>query len=83
MLLMCFYIFFDYYMSKKQINFCTMKNSEHNRHNSLSTPPPQTIANLALTTSLTNVALRNAFVSNFDNICHKSFFGDIVINVIT
>jgi hypothetical protein len=36
--------------------------------------PPQTIANLALTTSLTNMALKNTFVGNFDNICQKDFF---------
>jgi len=78
-----FYFFFYYYISKKNY-FCTMKNSEHNRHNCLSTLYTlQTIANLALTTSLINVALRNAFVGNFDNICQKGFFGAIVINVIT
>jgi hypothetical protein len=74
MLLMYFYFIFLTITFPKKNYFCTMKNSEHNRHNSLSTPPLQTIANLALTTSLTNVALRNAFVGNFDNICQKGFF---------
>ncbi len=41
--------------------------------------PPQTIANLALTTSLINMALKNALVGNFDNICQKGFFRTLLL----
>ncbi len=45
MLLMYFYFYFltitfPIYIYIYIYIFCTMKNSEHNRHNSLSTPPP-------------------------------------------
>jgi hypothetical protein len=74
MLLMYFYIFSLIITFPKKIIFVQWKKVS--TIDTIPNPlhPPQTIANLALTTSLTNMALRNVFVGNFDNICQKGFF---------